>query len=97
MTRSIQKDGAVNAPSSNLSISRFKELMIVFAGTAIFLSLLYFADNVSPLFKYGHSRIAEEEIEAGAIFYTGVSKVTEAERFIRSSTDYSPLKMVSRE
>jgi hypothetical protein len=91
MTQTTQKDGVANAPS-NSSNERFKELLIVFTGTAIFLSLLYLADTLSPLFRYGHTKIAEEEIEAGAIFYTGVSKVSEAERVIRSSTDYSPLK-----
>ncbi|MFQ3574137.1 MAG: hypothetical protein SNJ53_05840 [Thermodesulfovibrionales bacterium] len=90
-TTNQKGDRADNAlpPSSK---TRLKDLFLVFAGTAVFLLMLYAADNISPLFKYGHSKIAEEEIEAGAIFYTGVAKVTEAERFIRSSTNYSPLK-----
>lgn len=88
---SQQIDGAVDAPSSS-TLRKLKEILIVLTGAALFLITLYLADNISPLFQYGHSKIAEEEIEAGAIFYTGVSKVTDAERFIRSSTDYGPLK-----
>lgn len=86
-----KRDGASDAPS--LFKSRFRYTIIVLFGTFIFLIFLYLADRVLPVFEYGHSKIAEEGIEAGAIFYTGVTKVNDAERFVRSSTTYSPLKV----
>lgn len=84
-------DGAFKAPSYSNN-KNLKDLLLVLVGITFFLSMLYFLDNFSPFFKYGHQKISEEEIEAGEIFYTGVKKVRDAETFIRSSIDYSPLK-----
>ena len=89
--RKIKVDGAFEAPSYS-NKKNIKNLLLVLVSITLFLSMLYFLDNFSPVFKYGHQKISEEEIEAGAIFYTGVKKVRDAETFIRSSFDYSPFK-----